>query len=379
MAFSCKTNRVFLYDRGGMKLLTPLDQNVTSVKWGRLRDDSSEAVVKIATRGIDCDPTIGLARAGRTELVIMRGDERVWEGPVTHIQYTRDEVQITAHDVAYYLRWMIMTKAYNDSYPNNTTVLRRVERILANEMPRFEAQVPPLNIQPHLQFHHNTGDAGTSSNTKQYAMGVYEHVDTLAARSGLDYTALGRAIHFWDTHQPAMGQTPPVYDDDFMSGVVITEYGADLLTISAITDGKGRYAEVGGPDDYYGRVESVDTAYDEDTGNDWDDPNQETKPDEPSVEDMKSQAQRVLAGHNPTPLVVRVPDNSMLNPKATLTISQLVPGVWIPLSAELPGRRLAQMQKLDSMTVEETEAGESISVVMSPAPKQGSNAVDGEE
>jgi hypothetical protein len=51
-----------------------------------------------------------------------------------------------------------------------------------------------------------------------------------------------------------------------------------------------------------------------------------------------------------------------------LTISDLVPGVWIPLSASLPGRTVQQMQKLDSMTVEETaESGETIKVVMSPA------------
>ena len=71
----------------------------------------------------------------------------------------------------------------------------------------------------------------------------------------------------------------------------------------------------------------------------------------------------------PPPLVVRVPDNSTLNPNGTLSINELVPGVFIPLEAELPGRQLSQMQKLDSVKVSETaEQGEQVQVVLSPAP-----------
>jgi hypothetical protein len=49
----------------------------------------------------------------------------------------------------------------------------------------------------------------------------------------------------------------------------------------------------------------------------------------------------------------------------------LVPGVWIPLRAQATVRELAEWLKLDSMEVNETEAGETISVVMSPAPYGG--------
>ena len=49
----------------------------------------------------------------------------------------------------------------------------------------------------------------------------------------------------------------------------------------------------------------------------------------------------------------------------------------MPLHAKLPGREFSQMQKLDRMTVTETSDGEQIQVVLSPAPKEGSNEPDG--
>ena len=123
-----------------------------------------------------------------------------------------------------------------------------------------------------------------------------------------------------------------------------------------------------------GLVEILDTAFDETDGEDW---NAEAGPQEPpSIAEMASQASRVLSGRNPVPVVVRVPDNSSLNPNGVLSVSDLVPGVFVPLVANLPGRALSQMQKLDRVRFEETGEGETIQVTLSPAPVDGSNAVD---
>lgn len=370
---SCETHSAQIFDRGGKTLITPLE-GVISVQWERLRDDTSVAKVTVSQRASnDCHRAVGLIGTGRHELAIYRGQVLVWVGPITHLEYRKSEATITARDVTHYLNRMIMKGEYNNAHPNTTTVVRRAARIIRAEAARFEAQNPPINIVPFLEPHDRPDyfvdgerrrrDAGTSTHTLRYHSNVYEHIDQLAARAGLDYTAIGRAIHLWDVRNPAMGQTGTISQKDFIGETIITEYGMDLCTVAAMTDGKGRYGQYGSAHPYYGLVEMVETAYDEDTGEDWN----QIDPTPPTVAEMRSQAQRMIKV--PPPLVVRVPDNSTLNPNGTLSINELVPGVFIPLEAELPGRQLSQMQKLDSVKVSETaEEGEQVQVILSPAP-----------
>lgn len=372
MALHCERHTAFLYDRGGMRELGPLGK-LSEVKWERVRDDISTATIDIAARHATCDTTLGLAAAGRSELVIYRENERVWEGPVTHIARQGNSVQISARDVVHYVYRTIMTAEYNNAYPYIGTATSRIDRILRAEMVRMEAQDPPVNVIPYLTIHEHVDNAGTSAHTQPYEMTCYEHLDALAARGGVDYTTVGRAIHVWDTHHP-IGTTAPVSENDFLGDVIITEYGMELATVSAITDGKGRVGIAGAADPYYGLVEILDTAFDETDGEDW---NAAAGPQEPpSIAEMASQAARVLAGRNPTPIVVRVPDGSSINPDGVLSVSDLVPGVFVPLIASLPGRSLSQMQKLDKVVFNETPAGETIQVTLSPAPIPNSNAED---
>lgn len=98
MALSCEQHTAFLYDRGGQRqigALTPLAR----VHWERKRDDMSMATVYIATTSPECNKALGLAEAGRAELVIFRGGMRVWEGPITRISYMGNSAEIEAHDV----------------------------------------------------------------------------------------------------------------------------------------------------------------------------------------------------------------------------------------------------------------------------------------
>lgn len=372
MALHCERHTAFLYDRGGKKLLGTMGK-LSRVQWERLRDDISGATIDIAARHADCDKTLGLAAAGRSELVIYREAERVWEGPITHITRQGNSVQLQARDVGHYVYRTIMKSEYNNAYPYIGTATSRADRILRAEMARMEAQDPPVNFLPYLNVHEHATNAGTSAHTFPFEMTCYEHIDALAARGGLDYTTVGRAMHIWDTHRK-LGTTATVSETDFLGDVIITEYGMELATYSAITDGKGRAGVAGGADPFYGLVEILDTAYEESNGEEWDAADGVQEP--PSIADMASQAARVLSGRNPVPVVVRVPDNSSLNPDGVLSIADLVPGVFVPLVANLPGRALSQMQKLDRVTVEETPEGETIQVTLSPAPIEGSNAED---
>lgn len=362
MALSCEKHTVYLYDRGGKRKLGDLGP-LSRVKWGRNRDEPSNATVYIESVGLECAKVMALAETNRTEIVIFRGGERVWEGCVTHISYQGWNVEIQARDVMVYVLRTAMHGEYDNRYPNNGLVLDRVKRIMDAEMARKEACDPAYNVLPHVQYIYATGnatDAGTAAHTLPYELTLFEHIDSYAARGGLDYTVVGRSILFFDVHT-RIGQTPMVTAGDFLGDPVITQYGMELATRVIMTDGKGHAGIAGGVDDYYGEWEILHQAYDENAG-----PVDEN--DIPTVAEMTSQAKRTYEQGKRPPLVVRVPDNTSLNPNGVLTISDLVPGVWIPLSASLPGRTVQQMQKLDSMTVEETgEGGETISVTMSPA------------
>jgi hypothetical protein len=366
MALSCVTHTAELYDRGGTKKIGSLGP-LARVKWERRRDDISVAQVWIATVDAACSEVLRLAETNRTELVIFRGNKRVWEGPVNRIAYQGASVEIEAKDLMYYVQRTIMHNEYDNRYPNVGLVLDRIERVMTAELARKEALDPSSNLLNHVRYIYadpaqNASDARTAAHTLPYEMTVFQHVDNYAWRGGIDYTVIGRSIMFFDVHT-RIGQTPMVTGDDFIGDPIITQYGAELTTYVAMTDGKGHWGDAGGIDPYYGEWEVLHQAYDENASTP--DPEDDN---EPSVAEMASQARRSwIQGMRPA-LVVRIPDNTRLNPKGVLTIEDLVPGVWIPLTADLPGRTVSQMQKLDNMSVEETaEGGEEIKVTLSPA------------
>lgn len=364
MALSCEKHKVELYDRGGLTKLGDLTP-VVKVKWERRRDDVSVATVHIGSFGSGCGEALGLIESGRAEIVIFRGKERVWEGPISRVSYRGATIEVEAKDVMYYVSRTTIHGEYDNRHPRVTTVLDRLSRMMPAELARKEACDPPYNIVPHLQFFYSNSpdvsDSRTSAHTKPYQMSLFDHIDNYAARGGLDYVVIGRRILLFDVHT-RIGQTPMVTGADFIGDPVITQYGAELATSVAMTDGKGHYGEYGGIDPYYGEWEVLHQAYDENAQS-------STNPqDPPSVAELRSQAQRAQKQGRTPPLVVRIPDNTRLNPNGVLQISDLVPGIWIPLTASLPGRSVSQMQKLDSMTVEETpEGGEIIQVTLSPA------------
>lgn len=346
---------IAIFDRGGINKIAELE-DVAEVTWGRVRDDISEANVRLT--GAPCvaqNETLSNLRSSRHEMVIYRGDDRVWEGPITRLTGTRNTFEIHARDVMHYATRTTQRAAYNNGYPNVGKVIARAKLILTTELARKESLSPPINVLPYLVDHVFPDDAETSANTRAWQYQVWEHIDSLAARGGLDYTVVGRAIHLWDVHRNAMGQTQTVTQNDFLGDITVTEYGMELATWAHVTDGEGRVGSAGANDPYYGEVEILHTAEDEDEG------------DSPTDAQLVSQAQRNLAGRNPTPIQVRVPDNSTLNPNGVLSISDLVPGVWIPVRAEVIGFNLVQMQKLQSVKVNETPEGETISVTLNPA------------
>lgn len=367
MAIDCVSgHRAFIFDRGGTTRMFQI-HNLAEVRWGRVRDDISEANIKIAAANCFAQAKeLNQIEAERHELVIFRGQKRVWEGPITRIPMDDDLMEIHAADVMHYASRTVMQSAYNNGGAKAGPALDRVKAIFQTELARKEAMeqaafpgdaLPSYNVLPHMVFHQTPSDARTSRSTPRMQKTVWEESDDMAAKGGVDYTTLGRAIHFWDTSK-ALGQTATMTEADIQAKIRATMYGMDLATRAIVTDGEGNYGEAGGVDPYYGLVENLETAYDE---------NEDTAP--PTENEMASQAVRNLAGRNPSPLLLRIPEGSTLNPNSAISIDDLVPGVHIPLRAKILIRTFEQMQKLDRMTVTETAAGETVSISLSPASR----------
>jgi hypothetical protein len=357
VASPCVTKHVVeVFDRGGKTRIAEL-VGIEEVNWSRIRDDVSAASLTLT--GEACrtqNDVLSSLRSNRHEIAIWRGDRRVWEGPITRRVGYRNRFEIFAHDVLHYTRRLTMRQAYDNRGTRAGSTVVRAGTILQNELARRELEDPPVNVLPYLTLHEAVGDARYSGFTLPYQYQVFEHLDRLAAKSGIDFTAIGRAIHIWDTHQP-LGQIQAVATQaDFLSDLVVTEYGMDHATIAHSTDGEGTVGSSGTADPYFGTVEMLATAYDE---------SEDTTA--PTKAELESQAARNRAGRNPPPVVLRVPENSTIDPNGVLNIDILVPGMWIPVRVDVVGFSLQQMQKLASMKVSETPKGEKISVTLAPA------------
>jgi hypothetical protein len=232
----------------------------------------------------------------------------------------------------------------------------------------WESLDPPVNLLPYLTIHHFPNEAMTSMRTEPFEMTVGEHLKSTARTKGIDYTAVGRAIHIWDTSRN-LGKLQQMTDGDFTDDVIVTAYGADHTTFAFVVaeddEGNLSIGRAGVSENYYGPWTKVFTVYDED------------RTQEPSQADLDSQAKRNTSGRTPVPIEVRVPDNTGIILSDTLTIADLVPGVQIPLLATLSARRVSQLQKLDTLTVTETGSGETIQVTLTPATKPDQDDEEG--
>lgn len=365
----CGTNRVFVYSRGGKVPLGEIT-DITQVSWSRVRDDISSCDVAVSDWDSDCGALLASLRSWQHELVVFRdngsGSKRVWEGPIVRVGYEVDQVSIEAKDVMGYVYRRILRNGYNDAYRFGggglTTVTNRARIIIQNAL----AYDDP-NVLSYLWVLNRADDAKTSRVVEPWSRTAWQEVDDLAAKAGLDYTTVGRRIMLWDTHS-VIGLLPEMRDGDFDSPPIVTEYGMRLANVYAVSNNSGVWGEAKRqPPRFYGYVEMLVSAWGESDDNGQ--PETLTAAAEAALrESLDGQAERGIAQRWPTPLVVRIPDNSTLSPDLSIGINQLIPGVHIPLLSNNTLRRVRQVQKLDSLKVTQTSAGEQVQVTLSPAP-----------
>lgn len=377
-----------IYDRGGKKRLRQL-VDLTSVRWGRTRDAFTDGEIVLSGRSCraQADVITGI-QPRRHELVIWRGSERVYEGPILEVKTYRDRAVIRAMDIGEYLKGT----ALSQDYPWNTgepvsdasaLMTERVADIIGIELtesydmiigtggsattvtvPRWEELDPPANILPHVEVRRSE-TLLTRSNTLAFEMTFAEHLQNLA-EGGLDFTTVGRKLLVWDS-ATSIGRTRVVTDADFDGDIEIILAGTEHYSVSHISaqrdegdegtvdpgDPVPNVGNAGGENPYYGVWTNIVSLSSEDGD------------DNPTQDALNSQAQRDQVGRTPVPIEIRVPDGSTLRTGPTLGINELVPGITIPVRADLNLRRLQQDQRLDKMVVTETATGESIQVTLS--------------
>lgn len=364
----CGTHRVFIYRRGGTTRVGEI-RNISHVDWSRVRDDMSTAQIVVSGWDIDCGNLLAKLQCWAYEVVIFRdngfGVDRVWEGPITLLTYEVDKVTIDAKDIFAYPYRRIIKQDMNDNV-NGDTVTSRAARILQNVM----APDDP-NVLAYLQVLSSSDDAMEYRSLPQYSKTAYEEIDDMAANAGLDYTVVGRTILLWGTKHH-IGKLPEFRDKDLGSPPIVSEYGMSMANRYVVTDGNGVWGEatrnldpVSGNDPVYGLVEMVSSSWsstDDTTDTTGLDPTQLAK----TQQSYADSAETSISDRYPSPVVVRVPDSTSLNPEAVVSINQLVPGVSIPLRSTGTLRAVYATQKLDSIKVTEENGRETITVSMSP-------------
>jgi hypothetical protein len=368
-----ETHTIYIYDRGGRTRVAQI-LDVSNVVWERDRDGISEATIVVEGSACSAQAAVlSKIEPKRSEIVIFRGSDRVWEGPVWRVGWHSDRVEINAHDVMAYVMGTPLTKEWDNRfradydtngdpiviYTQPTEVTKRVYDILQYEMKIWESPAlsPGANVLAHVVRHPFAGEAKTTAYTQPFEMTVGEHMQHLAHYAGMDFVVVGRAIHLWDVDH-GLGRTRTLTEADFFSEVIITAYGADMTSSVYVIGADGKYGHASEPSPYYGPWTMILTAYNEEGT------------DEPTQAELNSQAQRNISGRIPVPVEVRVPDNSGIRLSESLTINHLVPGVEMPLLATLNARQMSQMQKLDHLKVTETARGETVQVVLTPTTRR---------
>lgn len=373
----CGTHRAFIYRRGGKDRVGEI-KNLSHVDWSRVRDDISTAQVVVSGWDVDCGNLLALLQTWAYELVLIRDNgystDRVWEGPITLLTYETDKVTIEAKDMMGYAYRRIIKQRMSDAGTGNgTTVVDRARRVLQNT---FAPDDP--NVLAYLQVLAREDDAMQYRTTPAYSRTAFEEVDDMAANAGLDYTCVGRSILLWGTKH-RIGTLPEFGDDDLGASPIVSEYGMSMANRYVVSDGNGVWGEAtrltDGGDAIYGLVEMLSSTWATDTPEESGTYTQEGL--QTVIDSFESFAERSISDRYPPPVVVRVPDNTTLNPDTVISIQHLVPGVVIPLRSTGTLREVVASQKLDVVKVVEEAGSETVSITLSPFSRDDA-AVGGE-
>jgi len=342
-------------DRGGVTRIGPVSELLElTITWAR--DDIGTAALRVAvTPGTQ--EFLSDLRTGRHELVLYRNGERVFEGPLTRLNYTRTEVLITASDVAWYLSRRALQYTYDRTAPNQESAVRLCGKVLADHYPAAD---DPFHIGQYVTLLTTDDDARTASLHAAGSKTVWELLDQFGQTGGLDYVVRGRRIVIADTNT-RMHVSPQMGNEDFASDLEVVEYGSELATRQYSSNNRGANGVAVADSrwvDYYGYIDKVSNS----------DTEEEGEGEQQPVQELAQAAQRSLNTSHPSPVDILVPANSLVIPGSASEFNDLLPGSWVPVQSTLTPRKVFQWQRIDTTYVTYDQEKEELRISMSKAP-----------
>jgi hypothetical protein len=320
--------------RGGTQPLGVFEPEV--VTWTRVRDDWSEARVDLPA---SCCGKLEQVRSWSHELHIARDGEEVWCGPVLVDTSCRSGNVIIARDMLWWLNRRVIHEDHISAAQGAVSIAR--DLIVDGFAPD----------DPNVLAYLDTAGVGVISDREYLANSKYV-LDALKdlAKGAIDVTAIGRRIVV-RPQGTELGRTAMLNCEDFQGDVCGSDNGLQAATKAIITDGKDVpiVGSFGGVDPYFGLVEVL-----------------ETDSTITSASTATDQARAIVAAGNPPPLLVQPPDTSALSPDAPVCMSQLVPGVVIPVVLDCVCRSVAQDMRLTKLTVRWDASGEQVGPLLQP-------------
>lgn len=328
------TYQVSITYRGGGGSLGEFDFD--RLTWERKLDDVSEARVTLPA---SCCGTLTQARSWSHELHISRDGDEVWCGPIIAIPSCRSGTTIVAHDM---LEWLDHRVIHNDHTWTGIGAVQAAVELIEDGFAPDDPNVLEYLLQVGVGV---VGDREYLANSKIVLAALKD-----LANGSLDFTAIGRRIVVMNSGA-SLGRTTLLTCDAFQGDVCTTDDGLATVTRGVVTGDTetGVVGSYGGVDPYFGLLEKLaeDTAI-------------------KSAGTATDQARGMVNGANPPPLLVQPPDNGALSPDAPVCISQLVPGVTVPVSVDCTCRTAQQDMRLTGLSVTVDATGESVSPLLTP-------------
>lgn len=337
MPLGSGTNVAVIYAQGGEDRLLPLPQG-QALDWSRVRNGVSEANLTVLA---DDDLTwAGLKRVHvwAHELVIFRDGQRVWEGPIRRIERGRSSVVIKASDV---LGWTQRRPVHTD---RTTVTAGSVVTEADLDLDRAFAAHDP-NVLSHVTARVHASVAQITRDLKKNQGYYYDDLTSLTEQ-GLQFTTLGRGIILAAVEDPLGVTQTVILERDTSVVPTIIEDGESLNTFATATGDEDTAATYTGTTSYYGHLGTLVQAQ--------------------GITDttaLTGVATRAVKGAYPAPTIIDIGGDAALDPGCPLALSDLVPGVHIPVTSLDQGVTTTML--LESVKVTEGSAGEAVTITLS--------------
>lgn len=338
--------------------------------WDRRLDDTSEAVLTIPTNADCC--TSGFLNdlhSWHHGIAIYRNGELVWDGPIIRIEATRTEATITAHDISALLSKRLLPRDLCFSNDPLVCTAGSGGVVLGPHSPEFVATAlvqEALAIDGHGGFVSAdlTRPELYEGSYKRYGGPVFDLLQKLASEF-VNWTVLGRRFVIAhggvrDAEGTGFARTALLTCDDFINDTFkVIEDGLATLTqdvqilAPVVTNGTeessigiGQIFAVGNvADAYYGLLQGIQQG------------NENLNIGGSAGQALAAAAVNIVRGAYPPPIVLSA-DGLRLSPNAPVTISELVPGTFIPVLADCLCRPVQQEFVLSKLQVTWNTEGE---------------------